>query len=94
MTKRPRRGFWLKLAAGVLFAVVAYGGAYVALVEPYRMYLDVPSFATYAVDHTGAGTLQKALRRVFGPANWVDRRLRPRMWMSFEELEAEEGRHD
>ena len=33
-TKRQRRRFWLKLAAGLLFGVAAYGGAYLAMVRP------------------------------------------------------------
>ena len=34
MITRPRRRFWLKLAAGMLFALVAYGGSYYAAVVP------------------------------------------------------------
>ena len=84
MTARPRRRFWLKLAAGLLFAVVAYGGAYSAMVVAARGSVFgwsatlPPAVPVYLHLFTLYGD---ELRPFFAPAHWVDRTLlRPEFW--------------
>ena len=94
-TACTRRRFWLKFAASLLFALVAYGAAYFALVKP----LEVAGYTTTVNDATGAryfytelptvkvlpgytrSTMAtRWLHRVFLPAHWLDRRLRVHVW--------------
>ena len=91
MTDQPkRRRFWLKLAAGLLFALVAYFGAYVATVGRERAVIVRNGVAMHIVgakDHPyyhvplwrGA---HARLIPFFAPAHWIDRRLRPQRWAS------------
>lgn len=94
MTDRPRRRFWLKLSTGLLFAVVACGGAYVAMVESRIITLPVASppvprvqrgmgqqwIDLYAWGYAAARQDQYASRAFFMPANCIDRKLRPGFW--------------
>ena len=88
MTARPRRRFWLKLAAGLLFALVAYGGAYAALVRPVTLLplnfaiatsdavAGVPRVPRYALPRWQA----RAAQTFFAAAHWADRKMRPEFW--------------
>ena len=85
VTARLRRRFWLKLAAGLLFAVVAYGGAYAVLVVPLAppsagVWPDpsAPRFAHY----DAFGRSEERARVFCAPAHWIDQRLRPNFWGS------------
>ena len=91
MTTRPRRRFWLKLAAGLLFAVVAYGGAYGASVwrVPAYKQLDLSKiqFGDMGIRQVGFDpryaqrpVLNSVVRILFVPAHWLDHQLRPRCW--------------
>ena len=78
-----RRRFWLKVAAGLLFAPVAYFGTYLTLRtpvqapwtgrtmdgEPLKIMLRVPQYPGGAV-----------IREFFRPAYWVDQKIRPEYW--------------
>ena len=83
MTTRPRRRFWLKLAAGLLFAVVAYGGAYAAVVKPRTIWPGTPVapgdflFPSYGRDYSPES---RWIERFFAPAHFVDRRFRADVW--------------
>lgn len=80
--RKPRR-FWLKVAAGLLFAVVAYGGAYVALVTalapPSAGAWPDPSAPRFP-RYDAFGKRERHARVFFTPAHWIDRRLRPGLW--------------
>ena len=80
MTSRPRRRFWLKLTAGLLFAVLAYGSAYLALVTPGMSWGGLPRAPAYVVPGYGTAPLEV----VFAPAHWIDRRVRPSIWKGAE----------
>ena len=79
-----RRRFWLKLAAGLLFAVVAYGGAYTVAMTPLPVTFPTPrgEMGTF-----GEVMVQRwprypsdALAPIFIPAHWLDRNVRPDYW--------------
>ena len=84
MTSRPRRRFWLKLAAGLLFAVVAYGGAYLACVKPLPTPLLLggsgwdPTY--YVLPYYDPRIPLQVAGPIFAPALWVDRTLFPERW--------------
>ena len=89
MTTRPRRRFWLKLAAGLLFAVVAYGGAYAAMVQPAGRIVfgapgggKLPARLTIVPNYrwSAISPAVKWAESFFRPVQWIDRRLRPRTW--------------
>ena len=87
-TKRQRRRrFWLKLAAALLFAVVAYGGAYAAMVKPAGRLVFLTSRGSSArltiVPNYRWSANSRSVKWVesfFRPAHWLDRRLRPGVW--------------
>ena len=54
----------------VAFLTVSYIGAYYALVQRGGSSFGGP-FVTYRVD---------GLRTIFGPAHWLDRKIRPDYW--------------
>ena len=85
MRNQSRHRFWLKLAAGLLFAAVAYGGGYAVLVRPHY------PMASFIDPKTGSGggpgvsryTIGgEFARALFGPAHRIDRRLRPGVWQT------------
>ena len=76
MTNSPRRRFWLKLAAGLLFAVLAYGGAYAALLRPLPEPCGNRITPTYVPSYAIPGPLPTFFR----PAHLVDSKIRPRYW--------------
>ena len=78
--ERKRRRFWLKLAAGLLFAVVAYGGAYLSTVVPAIGYPRLRPERPIPHYRNRNPELQPVLRVVFAPAHWVDERVRPWIW--------------
>ena len=84
MTTRPRRRFWLKLAAGLLFAVLAYGGAYSVLVDRVtRTGFRYPAqpILWFKPQYRGPKWMSDSvLPRFFALAHWVDRELRPHVW--------------
>ena len=88
MTARSRRRFWLKLSAGLLFAVVAYGGAYAVLVKPLRLkqmygmgvYVESGVSARPLYPHLFSSTAGGELQPVFSLAHWIDRKIRPEFW--------------
>lgn len=81
-----RRQFWLKLAAGLLFAVGAYGGAYRACVHRQSVWWNdpaIPDSLAYeiAVEPVYAdGRWAGASTAFFWPAHWADRQIRPHLW--------------
>ena len=96
MTSRPRRRFWLKIAAGLLFAVVAYFGAYYAMMEPRYpaagqrdpRHRHIFARPRYVVN-------DMLIRRFFVPAHLCDRVLRPDVWgPTLEELLREMDERD
>ena len=82
--KRTRRRFWLKLAAGLLFAVVAYGGAYYATVQPGWMIISGvtwgPAWPEYRLPVKPSTETEDLARKFFAPIHWIDRKLRPEFW--------------
>ena len=75
--KRPRRRFWLKLVAGLLFAVVAYGAAYAAtvnsfLVTLYRQTGEPFTMPAPGYKVPGGFIAQRHLEKIFLPAHRVD----------------------
>ena len=85
MTAHPRRRFWLKFAAGLLFAVVAYVGAYALSVKPIPSWPGGPiSPGDYLLpNYTGDYVLTGEdwwIERLFSPVHFIDRRLRPNLW--------------
>ena len=88
---RARRCFWLKLAAGLLFAVVAYGGIYGCIVRckligtvtgEVNGMLRCERYPAYPVIR---GVPEKWIGRLFAPAHWADRWLRSGRWISYTE---------
>lgn len=84
---RRRGRFWLKLVAAMLFAVVAYGGAYAALVRPMRViWISTPIEVKSGVPaqpyytHLFSRSSGTELRPFFALAHWFDRKLRPEVW--------------
>lgn len=67
--------------ASLLLLLVLYGGAYLVLVRvrvyPSRAVGDPLSFATY---YAGGQALGNWAGTLFGPAETIDRKLRPSMW--------------
>ena len=88
---RPRR-FWLKLAAGLLFAVVAYGGTYLATMSTFDIISyhgavpveQPPPFKKVAAYPHSAAEL------LFRPAHWIDRTIRPEFWGEADPLQIHE----
>ena len=89
MTDQPKRSrwkrrFWLKLAAGLLFAVVAYGGVYALTVRPSVLsWAGAPGLDGGHVSLTPDYSLpipRHVARAFFTPAHRIDRRLRPSRW--------------
>lgn len=76
--KRSDWALWFGIACGVL---VLYFGVYAALVMPEIEPAIVPygypaeCWAVYANDR-----LDDPLRKLFAPANWIDRTLFPSRW--------------
>ena len=80
---RRKRSWCLKLTTGLLFAVVAYGGAYATLVVPRRyVYPDnhLPPQPWYWYPRPLSNNLGTELQPSFAPAHWLDRKLRPEVW--------------
>ena len=88
MTNRMRRRLWVKLAAGLLFAVVAYGVMYAAAMTPRRVLINgvveddgVFSSCPYAVTPQFSTPLPPRIASAFfALAHWADRRIRPHVW--------------
>ena len=79
--ERKRCRLWLKLAAGLLFAVVAYGGAYLACMQRLRVPIVVDTcWPARELVRSEPGYPRPIVRHFFGPAHWLDRRLRPDEW--------------
>ena len=88
--RKPKRRIWLKLAAGLLFAVVSYGAAYYAAVVPRGVFwigntagagreiVGSEIVAEYPV--TASPIVNQRLGSFFLPANQVDRMLRAETW--------------
>lgn len=84
---KPRR--WQKVVAGLLFALLVYEFAYRHMVsaEPYGATGPAYQDSTTTVPvvsveprYFESRVPQAIASAFFAPANWVDRRLRPRMW--------------
>ena len=78
--KRPRRRFWLKLSAGLLFAVVVYAGAYALLVSAAIVRSNKSGQARYDVPWTAGSWQYRVLHAATALARWIDRKLRPEFW--------------
>ena len=87
MTPRPRRRFWLKLAAGLLFAVVAYGGAYLGTSRPL-----IGNWRESQVDYVvhsphfvlpGDAISSDTLETFFWPAYCIDYWIRGEYWLDW-----------
>ena len=85
MKPPSRRRFWLKLAAGLLFAVVAYGGLYLGTVE-YGRATGWTSYPLLTVTSTRVEPSYRlplparVSKAIFAPAHWIDRKCRPAAW--------------
>lgn len=96
MSETPRRRFWLKLSAALLFALIAYGGAYLVAVRApptpvlplttirAGFHFDAHSLHGYHTFHFHARYKLPGTPVIansfFAPAHWIDRRLRPHVW--------------
>ena len=87
--KKPSVAFWatVGLVVTVVVALCAYAGAYARMVRPVPFALGVclPP-ARIDPDYSGASLITPGHRdqafweKFFGPANWLDRQLRPKTW--------------
>lgn len=74
-----KRGGWTAIfVAAVLVFGGGYGAAYLALVE--RVSGAFTNTRSGAVPFVGAAYPHPALSKVFAPAHWLDRRIRPDFW--------------
>jgi hypothetical protein len=78
--KKPGVAFWV---IAVLVAVLAYGGAYLCMADRpvsilYSGFARGPFEVPPVYGHGLAG--QNFWRAIFGPAHWIDTRVRPELW--------------
>lgn len=81
--KRPR-GDWPVWVGGVLLLMLAYGGAYAAIVSPHSEEFMCFAFVVYPMEldcqYSENEDFDHALTMFFLPAHEIDLRLRFRYW--------------
>ena len=76
--RHPTAGFWITVALVAL--LVGYSAAYVLLMQPIwtipHFGADWERYPIYRLHAPG----DEAIRSLFGPIHWIDRKLRPEYW--------------
>ena len=80
--ERPGTRVRPRLAAGLLYAVAMYGGAYVLAASPSPLLASAFRNWPFArrVRYDVLLVPATLVGAFFSPAHWVDRRLRPELW--------------
>jgi hypothetical protein len=79
----PSVAFWATMFAIVPLLFVAYLGLYVWLVVPFRFLgygTGLEPEPPCVIDTYRGGVNRRLAVEFFGPANWLDRRVRPELW--------------
>jgi hypothetical protein len=79
-----RRERWAKWTAIAVSPAVIYFGAYLVMVEvaPFYFLVGEPPYELHPRYGVGPVRLDHQFwKEFFGPAHWIDRRMRRKMWM-------------
>ena len=90
MTKPRKSGWFLPVLATLVVVLLVYLGAYFAIVDHYIsdsrvkvIYVPFRRWTEGADGFSYRNPVYGYAERFFAPAHWLDRRLRPHVWVPF-----------